>query len=38
MYSHSGQFKQHQTYKNRIKYDIDTTPGNSGSPVYRMEN
>ncbi len=34
MYEHKGNFKK--INNNRIKYDIDTSSGNSGSPVYRI--
>ncbi len=34
MYEHKGKFLK--INNNRIKYDIDASPGNDGSPVYRI--
>jgi V8-like Glu-specific endopeptidase len=34
MYKHNGKYLK--LNNNRIKYSIDTSPGNGGSPVYRI--
>ncbi len=36
MYKHEGKFYKIDDNNNRIRYDIDTSPGNSGGPVYRI--